>query len=102
MARSGVGRLTDHDARLGPVVCIGLARDTSTDFTVAGERGFEQVSQGNTTDGWVVFEVPNSLNPASLAVLVTRPEATPAGNEQQPPQYISLLTTDEAEATESP
>lgn len=73
-----------------------------SDVTVAGERGFEQVSQGNTTDGWVVFEVPNSLNPASLAVLVTRPEATPAGNEQQPPQYISLLTTDEAEATESP
>ncbi|MBL8145777.1 MAG: hypothetical protein JNL34_05265 [Anaerolineae bacterium] len=72
-----------------------------SDVSVAGERGFEQVSQGNTTDGWVVFEVPDTLNPASLAVLVTRPEATPEGSQQQQPQFIPLFT-DQAEATESP
>jgi len=72
-----------------------------TDVTVSGERGFEQVSQGNTTDGWVVFEVPDTRNPASLAVLVTRPEATPENGQTQEPQFIPLFT-DEAEATESP
>lgn len=73
-----------------------------SDVTVAGEGTFRQVAQGNTTDGWAVFEVPESRGVGSLAVFPTRPEATPENGQDQQPQYIPLLTITEPEATESP
>lgn len=62
-----------------------------SDVNVAGEPLLSQVAAGNTTDGWVVFEVPNTRDLLSLAVLPVRPVATPALNEEQEPQFISLL-----------
>ncbi|MFN8377635.1 MAG: hypothetical protein U0452_03090 [Anaerolineae bacterium] len=73
-----------------------------SDVTVAGEGTFQPVAQGNTTDGWVVFEVPDTRDLASLAVLPTRPEATPENGQQQQPQFIPLLSVTEPEATVSP
>lgn len=90
--RAGTGGI----CRNPPEANIALVLDDFTqaprlsDVSVIGEPQLSQVAAGNTTDGWVVFEVPQSRAPLSVAVFPLRPVATPALNEEQQPQIIVL------------
>lgn len=101
--RGGLGGI----CRNPPEANVALVLDDFTqaprvsDVSVSGVTGFQQISEGNTTDGWVVFEVPNTRDLLSLAVLPTRPEATPENGQQPEPQFIPLID-DEPEATVAP
>lgn len=68
---------------------------------IAGETVLEPVGQSFSTNGWVVFQVPDAREVLSLGVVPLETEATLAPNET-PETLIIPLPNDLVEATTAP
>lgn len=78
------------EANLSLFLDDGSLAGQLTDVSVVGEPPLQAVGENFTTDGWVVFQVPDARDPLALAVLPFQPVATPETGQQQEPQLIPL------------
>lgn len=78
------------EANLSLFLDDGSMAGQLTDVGVAGEPPLEPVGENFTTDGWVVFQVPDARDALALAVLPFQPAATPESGQDPQPQLIPL------------
>jgi hypothetical protein len=86
------------EANLSLFLDDGSLAGQLTDVSVLNEPQLEPVGENFSSDGWVVFQVPDARDPLALAVLPFLPIATPENNQEPEPQLIPLGLAD-AEVT---